>query len=857
MEQNLGRYKWVKTGKHLEDNLIDEQGKFLLSPINIASEFRAWLSPYNLNLYSVIFVYGSAIGYPFEHLQGWLELDKSRRLILLEDDRELYEKTLQNEGAKAYLNHSQVSFFFLPEKDEEKLFYELAQLAGVHQTLFISSPNADEKKGDYYKAIYEFIRFGYLTYINEFLDGAEAHFKNFYKNITRWVESSPLSAFFDRFKGIPALVVGAGPSLGKNIDLIKDLKFKALIISGGTAVNGLNASGIDPHLCVGLDPFDTTIARALASTSFLTPYIYKERHNEKALSSVHGPLVYLDGGMSFKIEKWFQDKFKLINHPVEMGTNVLNCAISIAYHLGCRTIVLAGIDLALSDNKIYAPKIRRHATTYKSISAMGPEEEVLLSKDIYGKPVNTLKKWLRESIWIGDFQSKHKDLKLVNATEGGIGFPYVQNIPLKYISEFDKNYDIEGLIHALWVSSALGIKKEKLKETFIELIESLAKLLTHLMRLIKEDPALKESYTFDMSHFKGELGYEHFLKEFEEVYDKFYKTNLLDDGSITPYMQEFKRKIPFLIFILQLHLRLISEMFEEWEKRPSFERAETLDGGQVEHRFEEGESRYYFKNHLLAKTDWKQETIGNYAIYYYLNGKIALSKKYKRGVLDGSVNAFYEDGLKSAELMYCDGLLDGAQKLYYPNGKIKRSIHFKNGLREGADLIYNYNGELINESYYEKDEPIKQAYLYYPGKRKALEVHFDDQHQIKLVEEWDTFGNRKNTGVPNYLASITGGSSLLGAGLLNIHGEIEKTLHHLQKDIDPAIGSEIKSLESEFEKLKRLSKELEQSGQNEALNTPQLKETIRREMTKYHLEMGDIFASIEAHMKDLKEKMGP
>lgn len=856
MEQNLSRWKWTKTGKHLDVNLINEKGETLLSNVNINSEFRHWLSSYNLNLYNIIFVYGSALGYPLKELNAWLNLDKSRRLIILDDDKEIFEKTLERKEVKACLKHPQVSFFYLPEHDEEKLFYELAQLAGIHQTLFITSPHADAKKGDYYKAIYEFIRYGYLTYINEFLDGAESHFKNFYKNISKWAESAPLSSYFDQFKGIPALVVGAGPSLGKNIDLIKKLKHKALIISGGTAVNGLNAEGIDPHLSIGLDPFETTISRSLATTSFLTPFIFKERMNEKSLSYVHGPLIYLDGGMAFLIEKWFQEKFNLVNHSVEMGTNVLNCAISVAYHLGCKNIILAGIDLALSDNKIYAPKIRRHATTLKTISAMGPEEEVLLAKDIYGKPINTLKKWLRESIWIGDFQFKHPDTKIVNATEGGIGFPYIQNIPLKHIPEFTKNYDIEGLIHALWASHPIGATREKLKDAFKEFITSLGKLLTQLIRIGAESPEQKEAFTFDMSRFIGELAYDNFLKEFDEIYDKFYQANLLSDGSLTPYMAEFKRKIPFLTFVIQLHLRLISEMFDEWEKTPVLERDEEKEG-VVEHRFEEGESRYYYHNHLLAKTEWKNEALGNYAYYYYLNGKVALSKKYKNGELDGNVTAYYPDGVKSAELEYNKGLLDGIQKLYYPSGVLKRAIQFKQGSREGSDLIYSPKGDLLNESHYKNDEPVKQAYIYYPGKKKALEVHYNDQHQMQLSQEWDIFGNPKKSKVPNYLASITGGSSLLGAGLLSIHGEIEKTINSISGEYDPVIMKDMKSLESEFEKLKHLSQELEISGRNEALNTPQFKEAIKREMTKYHLEMGDIFASIEEHMKDLKEKLEP
>lgn len=846
MESNL---TWTETGKHNDVNLIDKEGKTLFSDVNVASEFREWLSPYNLAVYNVIFVYGSAIGYPIFHLLSWLNVDPSRRLILLDDDEELFDKTRSRKEVKAFLEHPQIIFYFLPMHEEDKLFYNISQMAGIHQTLFLSSPGADPKKGDYYKAIYEFIRFGYLTYISEFLDGGKVHFENYYKNLIRWVESAPLSAFFNHFKGIPALIVGAGPSLGKNIGLIKKLKNKALILSGGTAVNGLNAGGVDPHLAIGLDPFETTISRLLASTSFLTPFIYKERMNEKALSYVHGPLIFLDGGMAFKIEEWFMKKFNLEKQPVELGTNVLNSAVSIAYNLGIRKIILAGIDLAFSDAQVYAPKIRRHGSVLKQIRAMSSNEEVLLSKDIYGKPVNTLKKWIQESIWIGDFQLRHKEATLINATEGGLGFPHIANVPLKHIHEFDKEYDIEGLIHAIWASHPLGATREKMKEAFKEFVTSLGIMLTRLTRIGAESPEHRKSYTFDMAPFKGEMAYDHFLIEFDEIYDQFYQGNSLADGSVTPYMGGFMKKIPFLISVVRLHLRLITEMFEEWEKRPYIGREEAIEG-TLEHKEEEGESRYYYADRLLAKTKK-----GEYALYYFMNGKVALSKKYKEGELHGPVIAYYPDGVVSAELEYDKGVLDGTQKLFYPNGKLKRTLRFKQGKREGADLIYSDKGDLVNESHYEDDEPVKQAIVYYPGKRKALEIQYNDKHEIVLHQEWDERGQLKNSTQTNYLAGITSGSALLQKGLNSIHEEIQKAL--LSKESDPSLLNEVKKLDKEFENLKELSKEMEKAGSNELLNTSQVKESIKREVTKHYLEMGDIFAGIEQQLKVLKGKLEP
>jgi len=56
-----------------------------------------------------------------------------------------------------------------------------------------------------------------------------------------------------KFKGIPGILVSAGPSLEKNIHLLKGLEDKCVIMAAGTAVRIMEDFGLAPHFMVGID----------------------------------------------------------------------------------------------------------------------------------------------------------------------------------------------------------------------------------------------------------------------------------------------------------------------------------------------------------------------------------------------------------------------------------------------------------------------------------------------------------------------------------------------------------------------------------------------------------------------------
>ena len=84
--------------------------------------------------------------------------------------------------------------------------------------------------------------------------------ENTLKNIPHMVHAPDVGELRDRFKDIPFILIGAGPSLDESIDFLKSVKDKAIIVASNSPYRKLINNGIRPHLVVTADPMEPTLA---------------------------------------------------------------------------------------------------------------------------------------------------------------------------------------------------------------------------------------------------------------------------------------------------------------------------------------------------------------------------------------------------------------------------------------------------------------------------------------------------------------------------------------------------------------------------------------------------------------------
>jgi hypothetical protein len=205
-------------------------------------------------------------------------------------------------------------------------------------------------------------------------------------------------------KPMPALVIGAGPSLESNGHLLKTFKDRALLIAAGTAINTID---VVPHLAVAIDPHIPLIRKQFHQV----PLCIQSRVHPETSKGVKGDLYYIPD-CSFPFEPWFMggtDRF-------DGGWTVGNTAVSVAQQLGCNPIVLVGMDYCYQDKRKYA-----HGKKEKGI------EHLVSTIDAEGNTVLTQLDWLLSVRWLEQFAATHPNKECWNGTARGMaisGFPH-------------------------------------------------------------------------------------------------------------------------------------------------------------------------------------------------------------------------------------------------------------------------------------------------------------------------------------------------------------------------------------------------------------------------------------------------
>ena len=123
---------------------------------------------------------------------------------------------------------------------------------------------------------------------------AGGYLLNTLANLPVLASEADAAALTDLFTGIPAIVVGAGPSLDENLPVLRHLQDRALLVAVDTAVRPLLAAGIHPHLVVSVDPGDAN-AQTLERPARRARSLVRRRREPHAerVSAVRRPDVRL------------------------------------------------------------------------------------------------------------------------------------------------------------------------------------------------------------------------------------------------------------------------------------------------------------------------------------------------------------------------------------------------------------------------------------------------------------------------------------------------------------------------------------------------------------------------------------
>jgi hypothetical protein len=374
------------------------------------------------------YVHGFGLGY---HVEAIFERAGDEALLFVfEPDLRLLWTALGGRDLSRLIESRRATFFTRPDKSD--LFVRLtphAAVVSVGVESVVHGPSL-QAAGDFHRQMQawlaEFASFS-RTSLNTLVLNSRRTAENVSRNVGWYVAAPDLSRLEGRHKGEPAIVVSAGPSLRKNIDLLKGIQDRAVLIAVQTTLKPLLEKGITPHFVTSLDYHEICTRFFEDLPPGLDSELVAEPKAASAIFDVYpGPISLLGNDFADGLLR----EMKLPRQRLPSGATVAHLAYYLAEHMGCDPIVFVGQDLGFSDGLCYAPgtsyddvwrpELSRFCTVEMKQWEQIARERFILRRipDCQGRPMYT------EERLFSYLQQFERDFarstaRIIDATEGG------------------------------------------------------------------------------------------------------------------------------------------------------------------------------------------------------------------------------------------------------------------------------------------------------------------------------------------------------------------------------------------------------------------------------------------------------
>ena len=226
-----------------------------------------------------------------------------------------------------------------------------------------------------------------------------------------------------------AIIASTGPSLIKQLPLLKEIQNYVTIIAPDASFPILEKNNIKPDIITSLERVEDT-AKFFEKTSkdFQKDVlkIHASLQHKKVLENSHGKKILVM--RPFRYSRYFNlHKYGYLG----IGMSAANMAYELAYFMGYKTIVLIGQDLAYSkDGKSHA---KGHV--YGENEIKSSQNDLLVTAYGGNGLIQTTKTWLMfKNFFEKDIEdTKKEDVITINATEGGARIEGAIEMPFKEV----------------------------------------------------------------------------------------------------------------------------------------------------------------------------------------------------------------------------------------------------------------------------------------------------------------------------------------------------------------------------------------------------------------------------------------
>ncbi|EKG0242802.1 motility associated factor glycosyltransferase family protein [Campylobacter jejuni] len=399
------------------------------------------------------------------------------------------------------------------------------------------------------------------------------------QNIPSMLESIPfqriLSERKNKFEN--AIVVSAGPSLAKQLPLLKACQDKAVIFCADGALSMLEKEGIVPDYVTNLDFTD------------LAMKFFQNKENKTSLNilscATYPNLVhFLDNKSVILRDDPLYQRFNLNDFGyIDTGTHVSHFSYTLALALGFKNIIMIGQDLAFDKEG------NSHSKGFDFGEKFSGEENI----DKLKVPAYAGKGEVLTHITWNDYRIKleylfacnSKEAKFYNATEGGARIHFTEELSFKeccekLLTKEKPKFDIPKSLTPNRSDKLLVKFKEKIQkdqDNAKRFLDDALALKQILENILSKDFLLPleflEKVYQNIENFNHSLDTDEFIQDGilkAVIYERglrislVYKENILDHASfISAYIKAYDEWLLYFIEKLDQRINIIINSFKE------------------------------------------------------------------------------------------------------------------------------------------------------------------------------------------------------------------------------------------------------------------------------------------------------
>jgi len=419
------------------------------SAIDAAAEGARWAAPIDVNRHATVVVPGWGCGHHVASLAR--RVRHLGAIIVFEPDLALLRETLRRVDLSPWFQASNIVILRDPA-DGAALTNALQGLegilaSGVHIAAHAAGRTRLGKTFDDFAATLTHVMKAVRTNVVTTLVQSEVTARNCIQNLGLYAASPGVADLAGRWKGRPAVVVSAGPSLRRNIDLLTEpgVRDRVVIIAVQTTLKTLLARGIKPHFVVALDYHE--ISRRFyeglrAQDVEGVTLVIDPKCNPAIPASFPGTVRCIGDDIADRVagEGLWRDMGR-----IRPGSTVAHLAYYLARHLGCDPVIMIGQDLGFTDHHYYAPGAAIHDTWAGELSDFNTLEMLEWERiarmrsllraatDQHGRRIYTDEQMATYLVHFErDFAvDAQAGLTIIDATEGGVAKAHTLAMPLR------------------------------------------------------------------------------------------------------------------------------------------------------------------------------------------------------------------------------------------------------------------------------------------------------------------------------------------------------------------------------------------------------------------------------------------